>query len=139
MIQHKYTFRVLYPETDKMGVVHHSNYVKYYEAARWELFRSLGISYHSVEAAGYMLPVIQMNLRFIKAAHYDEQLTVRTTLKAVKGVRIWFSYQLFNERSELINEAECELAFVGCDTWKPCAAPLFVKEAIDAHRKLEYA
>lgn len=137
MIQHDYTFRVMYPDTDKMGVVHHSNYVRYYEAARWELFRSIGISYHSVEESGYMLPVIQMNLRFIRSAHYDEQLTVRTTLKTMKGVRIWFTYKLFNEMEQLINEAECELAFVDRDSWKPCGPPSFVKEAIEACRKRE--
>jgi len=135
MIEHEYTFRVMYPDTDQMGTVHHSNYVKYYETARWELFRSIGISYHSVEEAGYMLPVITMSFKFLKTTHYDEQLTVKTTLKAVKGVRIWFTYKLYNEQNELINEAETELAFVRRDDWKPCAAPAFVLEAIDKNRK----
>ncbi|NDP19895.1 MAG: acyl-CoA thioesterase, partial [Paludibacter sp.] len=52
MITHEYKFRVTYPDTDKMGTMHHANYVKYYEAARWELFRSIGVSYNSVEEAG---------------------------------------------------------------------------------------
>jgi acyl-CoA thioester hydrolase len=52
MIEHDYIFRVLYPDTDQMGTMHHANYAKYYEAARWELFRSIGISYKSVEDAG---------------------------------------------------------------------------------------
>lgn len=131
MIEHEHSFRVLYPETDKMGIVHHSNYVKYYEAARWELFRSIGISYNSLEEAGYMLPVIQMHFRFIKSAHYDDLLTVRTTLKAIKGVRLWFAYKLYNEEGDLINEAETELAFVSRDNWKPCGAPTFLREAIE--------
>jgi len=131
MIEHDYTFRVMYPDTDKMGTVHHSNYAKYYETARWELFRSIGISYHSVEEAGYMLPVIRMNFRFIKTVNYDALLKVKTTLKAVKGVRIWFSYKLYNEQNELVNEAETELAFVEKDTWKPCIAPEFVLKAIE--------
>lgn len=137
MIEHVYRFRVLYAETDKMGIVHHSNYVRYYETARWELFRSLGISYYSVEEAGYMLPVIHMNFRFLKTAHYDEQLTVRTRLKAIKGARLWFTYELYNEQYELINEAETELAFVRSNNFKPCGAPCFIKEAIEKHRKAE--
>jgi acyl-CoA thioester hydrolase len=132
MIEHTYTFRVAYPDTDQMGTVHHSNYVKYYEVARWELFRSIGIPYHEVEQAGFMLPVITMQFKFIKTTHYDELLTVKTTLKATKGVRIWFTYKLYNEANELINEAETELAFVGRDTWKPCPVPDFVTEAIKA-------
>ncbi len=139
MIEHEYTFRVMYPDTDQMGTVHHSNYVKYYETARWELFRSIGISYHSVEEAGYMLPVVDMKFKFLKTTHYDAQLTVKTTLSAIKGVRIWFTYKLYNEHNELINTAETGLAFVRKDDWKPCAAPGFVLEAIEKNRKHELA
>ena len=131
MIEHEYTFRVMYPDTDKMGTVHHSNYAKYYETARWELFRSIGISYHSVEEAGYMLPVIRMNFRFIKTVQYDALLKVKTKLKAIKGVRIWFSYKLYNDQDELVNEAETELAFVEMGTWKPCIVPELVMKAIE--------
>ena len=133
MIEHEYKFRVTYPDTDKMGTMHHANYVKYYEAARWELFRSIGVSYNSVEEAGVMCPVIRMNFKFIKATRYDEQLTVKTTLKAIKGVRIWFEYKLYNELNELINEAGTELAFVATDNWNPCTAPDFLLSAIAEH------
>jgi len=135
MIEHEYSFRVMYPDTDQMGTVHHSNYVKYYETARWELFRSIGISYKSVEDAGYMLPVISMNFKFLKTTSYDALLTVHTTLKDIKGVRIWFTYKLYNEQKELINYAETELAFVEKDSWKPCAAPDFVLKAIELNKK----
>lgn len=137
MIEHEYTFRVMYPDTDQMGTVHHSNYVKYYETARWELFRCIGISYHSVEEAGYMLPVVDMKFKFLKTTHYDELLTVKTTLTAIRGVRIWFTYKLYNEYNELISTAETGLAFVRKDNWKPCAAPAFVLEAIQKNRKSE--
>jgi acyl-CoA thioester hydrolase len=133
MIEHEYTFRVMYPDTDQMGTVHHSNYVKYYETARWELFRSIGIPYHSIEESGVMLPVIKMSFNFHKTTHYDEQLTVKTTLKSIKGVRIWFTYRLFNEQNEMINEAETELAFVNRENWKPCPPPAFVLAAIKQH------
>lgn len=121
----------MYPDTDKMGTVHHSNYAKYYETARWELFRSIGVSYQSIEDSGFMLPVIRMNFKFIKTTHYDELLTVKTTLKAIKGVRIWFTYHLYNEENILINEAETELAFVMKENWNPCPAPEFVLKAIE--------
>jgi len=135
MIEHIYSFRVMYPDTDQMGTVHHSNYAKYYETARWELFRSIGISYHTVEEAGYMLPVISMKFKFRKTTQYDALLTVKTTLKAIKGVRIWFTYKLYNEQNDIINEAETELAFVIKNSWKPCAAPLFILNAINEHCK----
>lgn len=134
MITHNYTFRVGYPDTDRMGTVHHSNYAKFYEIARWELFRSIGVPYSAVEDAGIMCPVIKMNFKFIKTTRYDELLTVRTTIKALRGVRIWFTYELVNEQDEVINEAETELAFVGLNDWKPCAPPDFLLDAIHKHK-----
>ncbi|MFA5419986.1 MAG: thioesterase family protein [Bacteroidales bacterium] len=135
MIEHEYTFRVMYPDTVQMGSMHHANYVKYYEAARWELFRNMDISYRSVEEAGYMLPVIRMNFHFLKPTRYDALLTAKTTLKAIKGARIWFTYKLYNEQHELINEAETELAFVKRENWKPCPPPGFVLHAIESYRQ----
>ncbi|MBB3187614.1 acyl-CoA thioesterase [Microbacter margulisiae] len=132
MITYNYQFRVAYPDTDQMGTMHHANYVKYYELARWELLRNIGVSYDSVEKQGVMCPVITMHFRFIKPTRYDELLTVKTTLKKLKGVRMWFTYELFNEKNELINEAETELAFVGRDNWKPCPPPDFLVKAIQA-------
>jgi acyl-CoA thioester hydrolase len=137
MIQFDYKFRVKYPDTDRMGTMHHANYAKYYEAARWELFRSIGIPYNKVEEAGVMCPVIRMNFRFVKTTRYDELLTAKTRLTAVKGVRIWFTYKLYNEQNELINTAETELAFVGLNDWKPCAAPDFLLSAINENSRLK--
>lgn len=137
MIEKTYSFRVMYPDTDQMGTVHHSNYLKYYETARWELFRSIGISYSSLEEAGYLLPVINMKCKFLKTTRYDALLTVTTKLTAIKGVRIWFSYRLYNEQQELINTAETELAFVGKADWKPCAAPDMVIQAIEKHSRVK--
>jgi acyl-CoA thioester hydrolase len=133
MITHEYTFRVMYPDTDQMGTVHHANYVKFFETARWELFRSIGIPYRDVEEQGYLLPVVSMSFRFHKITRYDALLRIKTTLKEIKGVRLWFTYELYNEQNELINEAETQLAFVNRSSWKPCAAPVFVREAIQHH------
>ena len=65
-------------------------------------------------------------------------LTAKTTLKAIKGVRIWFTYRLYNLQNELINEAETELAFVDRNTWKPCSAPDFVLKAIDKNTNNDF-
>ena len=131
MITHDFQFRVTYPDTDRMGTMHHANYVKYCEEARWELFRSIGVPYSSVETAGVMCPVIKMHFNFLKITRYDELLTIRTTLKEIKGVRMWFEYKFYNEKNELINKAETELAFVGLNDWKPCKAPDFLLEAVE--------
>jgi acyl-CoA thioester hydrolase len=131
MIEYEYSFRVGYHETDKMGTVHHSNYAKYYETARWELLRSIGISYKSIEESGFLLPVTRMSFRFLKTIHYDDLLLVRVSFREPKGARIWFSYKLFNMNNELVNEAETELAFVSSKNWQPCAVPEYIMNAIE--------
>lgn len=135
MITNEFQFRVTYPDTDKMGTMHHANYVKYYEMARWELLRSIGVPYSSIEQAGVMCPVLKMHFSFLKTTGYDELLTVKTTLKEIKGVRMWFEYKMYNQKNELINKAETELAFVGLNNWKPCKAPEFLLHAIEKHNE----
>jgi acyl-CoA thioester hydrolase len=78
-----------------------------------------------VEELGIMCPVISVKFKFLKTTHYDEQLTVKTRLKDIEGVRIWFTDKLYNEQNQLINTAETELAFVGLNDWKLYAAPVF--------------
>jgi len=78
-----------------------------------------------------MLPVIRMNFHFIKTTQYDELLNIETTLKAVKGARIWFTYKIYDSKGKLVNRAETELAFVNRYTWKPCNMPQFVAKALN--------
>ncbi len=82
-----------------------------------------------------MLPAIGMNFKFLKTTRYDELLSVHTTLTNYKGPRIWFSYKLYNELEELINEADTELVFVGYNTFKPCIIPEFIKSTLDQYSR----
>jgi len=130
MLSHSTTIRIGYAETDQMGYVHHSNYARHYETARWELFRNAGIPYEQIEKLGYMLPVVGMSFEFIQPAFYDDVLTIETHLKEIKGARINFSYKTFNAQGELINYGETKLAFVKKENRKPCPAPELVLQAI---------
>ncbi len=131
MIRHEYSFRVSYSDTDKMGVVHHSNYARYCEIARWELFREIGISYRNIEDMGYMLPVFTMNSTFVGPARYDDAIRIVTTLENPKGVRLSFRFQLYSTEEVMINETEIMLACVDKETFKPCPLPGFITEAIE--------
>ena len=131
MISHQCKIRVLYPDTDKMGYVHHSNYARYCEKARWELLRELGITYKEIEDSGVMLPVVGMSFKYLKPAVYDELLLIETELKEIKGPLIKFVYSIFNEENELINKGETTLAFVNAETRKPCHPSLLLLKAIN--------
>ena len=97
MITRDIPIRVRYYETDCMGFVHHSNYVRYYETARTEMLRELGMTYPQLEAQGIMLPVIDVQSRYVSPAFDDDLLTVRVTLaevvyQMVGGLRAGMGY-----------------------------------------------
>jgi acyl-CoA thioester hydrolase len=123
MIVHDTKLRVRYGETDRMGYVYYGNYATYFEVARVEALRELGVSYKELEDDGVMLPVLEYKIKYYKPAYYDDELLIRTTIKKMPAVRIHFSYQTFNRGGELINEAEITLVFVSTKTQKPVKLP----------------
>ncbi len=115
--------RVRYGETDKMGYVYYGNYPLYYEIGRTELMREFGYPYSKIEEMGIMLPVKTLDIKYHKAAKYDDLLTIRTTIKELPGVRIHFFYEVFNDAGDLLNEGNTMLVFVDEITRKPRKAP----------------
>jgi acyl-CoA thioester hydrolase len=120
--------RVRYGETDQMGYMYYGNYAQFYEVGRVEMLRSLGLSYRGMEEFGVMMPVLELHTRYIKPARYDEEITVKVTVKNMPGVRILFNYELFNEQGVLINTAETLLIFVNMASNRPCMAPAYFLE-----------
>jgi acyl-CoA thioester hydrolase len=114
------SYRVTYSDTDQMGFMHHSNYLKYYETARWELFRRIGIAYPEIESEGIILPVISASVKYNKPAFYDQEIMINTRIKSFRGARIVFDYQAINEAGEVINEAQITVACVKTLTGKAC-------------------
>jgi len=87
--------RVRYCECDPMGVVHHTAYPVWFEMGRTELLRSTGRTYRDMEAAGLLLAVVRLEVTYRAPAHYDDLVTLRTTLARVGAVKIEHSYELF--------------------------------------------
>jgi acyl-CoA thioester hydrolase len=115
--------RVRYAETDQMGYVYYGNYASYYEVARVESLRQLGLSYRDLEETGIIMPVIENTSRYIKPGKYDELLTVKVVIKKKPGFKVIFNYEIFNEENILINIGETKLAFIDTSTNKPCRIP----------------
>ena len=123
MYSHSTKIRVRYGETDQMGYVYYGNYAQYYEVGRVEMLRSLGMSYSSMEADGIMMPVLELKCKYIKPALYDQEITVKTIIKTLPGIRIFFEYELYNEKEELINIGATTLVFVDMKKNKPTNPP----------------
>jgi len=120
MFEHATKIRVRYGETDQMGYMYYGNYAEFYEVGRVEMLRSLGLTYSGMEESGIMMPVLEMHIKYLKPALYDEEITVKVILEKMPGVKIFFKYELFNEKNELINLGETLLVFVNMKTNRPC-------------------
>ncbi len=116
--------RVRYAETDQMGYVYHGNYAAYFEVARTESFRQLGIRYKDLEAEGVGMPVGELRSRFRRPARYDDLLTVRLLLRQpAEGSRVLFEYEIYNEARELLTEGHTLMVFVSTSTGRPVPVP----------------
>lgn len=120
MFEYSTKIRVRYGETDQMGYMYYGNYAEFYEVARVEMLRSLGLTYSGMEASGIMMPVLEMKSKYLKPALYDEEITVKVIMDKMPGVKIHFRYELYNEKEELIHQAETLLVFVNMTTNRPC-------------------
>jgi len=128
-------YRVSYSDTDQMGYMHHSNYFKYFETSRWELFRSIGIPYNEIEKEDIILPVINVSVKYIKPAFYDQEIRIITRLKSFKGARIIFDYHVINDTGEIINEAQVTVACVRKRSGKACLPPKIIADTLGKYLK----
>lgn len=130
MERYQVNVRAAYADTDQMGFVHHSNYVKYLEYARWEVFRQLGIAYKKIEEDGILMPVIDMNLRFLKPLRYDDLVNIELDFSLVRPTRLEVNYRIYNQDGELVHKAYTALAFLRKSSGKPCRVPETIIEKI---------
>jgi acyl-CoA thioester hydrolase len=103
--------RVRYAETDRMGLLHHANYLVYFEQARIELLRSLGGNYKELEDQGYLLVLTKVEVKYRSPAYYDDLLTIRTTVTRTSPVRLEHRYEVLRDGT-LLAEGATTLACV---------------------------
>ncbi|MDP9958070.1 acyl-CoA thioester hydrolase [Epilithonimonas hungarica] len=135
MIHTTNTIRVRYGETDPMRYVYYGNYAEYFEVARVELFRTLGISYDQIEKRGILLPVSEYKIKYLKPGLYDQLLEIHTYVKKVPGVKIEFDYEIYNEDKIKITEASTTLFFLDAETNKIVRCPDFLLDLIKENWK----
>ena len=123
MFESSIKVRVRYAETDRMGYAYYGNYATWFEVARVEALRDLGLNYRELEDDGVLLPVIDYHTRYIKPAFYDDELTIITRIRELPGARITFDYEVMNPAGEVINKAETTLVFIAKESNRPCRPP----------------
>lgn len=120
MYTHTTQIRVRYGETDQMAYVYYGNYASYFEVARVEALRALGMSYKELEEEGIMMPVLENHSYYHRPAIYDDLLRIEVSILEMPSVRIAFHYKLYNEAEQLVHSGETKLAFINAKTKRPC-------------------
>jgi acyl-CoA thioester hydrolase len=130
MFRFETKIRVRYGEVDQMGYVYYGNYALYYEVARVESLRYLGVTYKEIEEMGILMPVLESRSKFIQPASYDEDLKIVTTICEKPRARIKFNYEIYGQENNLIHQGETALAFVDKVTKKPCRPPEILQNVL---------
>lgn len=105
--------RVIYADTDAMGIVYHTNYIKWFEIGRGELFRQMEMTYARIEEQGYGMPLTEVYAHYLSPAQYDQLLLVETEIGYVKRASIRFNYTIWDElREKVLVEGHSVHAFV---------------------------
>lgn len=130
MFKHEIQIRVRYGDTDKMGYVYYGNYPYYYEIARAEAIRALGISYKQIEDSGILMPVTRLNIKYVQPAFYDDLLNIRVTIPEMPNRGILFLYEIFNTSLVKTNEGETALVFLDTKTNKLVRTPQILVEKL---------
>ena len=120
--------KVRYYETDQMGFVHHSNYLKYFEMARIEWFDFLDIRYVELEKKNIWLPVVECSISYMNPLFFGDEFKVQVECEKEPMSKIEFSYQIINNKKVGICKGVTKLAFYDPKTKKPRKCPLEIKE-----------
>ena len=132
--------RVRYAETDQMNVVYYGNYAQYFEVARAESIRNLGFSYKEMEEAGVIMPVVEMLTKFLRPAHYDDLLTIKTILRELPvDHRVMFEHEVFNQEKKLLTLGKVTLYFVKMGSFERTVMPESQLRQLTCSRRLTWS
>ncbi|MDP4144644.1 MAG: thioesterase family protein [Bacillota bacterium] len=106
--------KVRYVETDKMGIVHHSNYYAWFEVGRGEFVSNSGMSYRALEDRGLMMPLVESHCKYYEGAKYEDEVTIRTWVQELSGVKVVFNYEVIRDSDKkLLAKGDTVQTFVG--------------------------
>jgi acyl-CoA thioester hydrolase len=129
MYEHITTLRVRYAETDQMNIVYYGNYAQYFEVGRAECIRELGFSYKGMEERGILMPVISLQINYLRPARYDDLITIKTQLRQLpEKYEITFHHEVCNERKKLLTTGQVTLLFMDIASNKRIRMPDYLQE-----------
>ncbi len=134
MYEFNTNIRVRYAEADPMNVVYYGNYAQYFEVGRVESMRALGLSYKTMEEMGIMLPVVELNIKYLRPAKYDDLLTIKSQIRQLPtDHKIQFDQEIYNEEGKLLTVGVVKLYFMDQALGKRAEMPAFLKEKLSPY------
>jgi len=131
MIHTRTSIRIRYVETDMMGLVHHQNYVAFFEQARVEMLTKIGIPYRQLESEGFFLPVLEVNVKYHKSNTFDDELIVHCYLEEPPRAKIRIRYEVY--RGNQLTTSGFSLHGFIDKSGKPCRPPKSLLEKTTPH------
>jgi acyl-CoA thioester hydrolase len=134
MYEHSTTVRVRYAETDRMDVVYYGNYAMYFEIGRVEAIRNLGVSYKDIEDMGIILPVVELNIKYLRPAKYDDLITIKSQIKTMPtDHKIIFDQEVYNSSGKLLTIGQVKLYFMDATMNNRTEMPAHMKEKLSVY------
>ncbi|SJZ92372.1 acyl-CoA thioesterase [Sediminibacterium ginsengisoli] len=134
MYEHFTTVRVRYAETDQMDIVYYGNYAQYFEVGRTESIRDLGFTYKEMEAMGVRMPVVEMEAKYLRPAHYDDLITIKTIIRELPDSHaITFYNEVYNEKKKLLTTGKVVLFFMDIHTGKRTNMPQQLRDTLASY------
>jgi acyl-CoA thioester hydrolase len=130
--------RVIYADTDAMGIVYHTNYIKWFEIGRTELLRSMGIVYAEMESQGYNLPLTEAYCHYLLPAKYDQIIVVETEMEYLKRASMKFNYTISDEDKEKILVEGYTVHACTNNLGKIVRIPSFIVEKLNEQMQLNF-
>ncbi|MDV2683923.1 thioesterase family protein [Alkalihalophilus lindianensis] len=128
---------VRYAETDQMGIVHHSNYVIWFELGRTRLIKEIGFNYAQMESEGILSPVMDIQVSYKHPATYGEEVTVKTWVERYDGIRVVYGYEIINEAGQTCVTGESTHCCVKKDSFRPISIKRQLPVWHEAYEKIK--
>ena len=133
MLKSELFLDVRYYETDQMGIVHHSNYIRYFECGRTAMLKELGLPIERIEEAGVMLPVVSVECRYKTPAVLGDTLRIVTSVDEVPRARLVIRNKVYNPSDLLVCEGSVTLGFIDSNTRRPVRCPEMLVKIFEEH------
>lgn len=133
MIQSELFLDVRYYETDQMGIVHHSNYIRYFECGRTDMLKKLGLPIEKIEETGVMLPVVSVECRYKVPARLGDTLRIISVIDRIPQAKLVIHNEIYNPVGQLVCEGDVVLGFIDSDTRRPVRCPKVLTEIFEIH------